>query len=724
MDKTSLTDRGFQRTTIRTLFIITTLESLGCLILALSLPKSANNTWFLGYSPLRLGMILGLMLICLGLIWITLNIWRKQVSEQRWNTLLEFVVTRSRLLTSVLTILSAGLIIVVFLLVLWGYTTDEFFLGYLQRLSPILIFVGFAVFQMIAVLLYRADPHIRGRWLWSFLIAVMVALVHEWMLFRFHQFNNIFLILVMLLTTLALQALFRGSFQLTPVVRWGWIIAAAAVVIILYLQLYFIPKKFQVYQETFILLSPTVLVGLILITRLLQNLKHHVLTRTWGRFLLYVAILFGFIYLGNLYFQAGSEHAEKVNTTYAPNDDEESFMSFAQSVRLSNFKDTGSRNQMPVYPFIQALFYRPGMDTDEFFAHGKQINIVLSLFSLVILFLVFQRILPLHQTVNLILVIAFGLYVFKSGYFLVELTYYTLTALSYLLMGLMLVRPTIKSGVLTGFILGIGHLTKASVLPGLLIFICIYIGKMLIEVRRKSSDKKAPDDSDQPAIKTSVIALGLVVIIFLGVISPYLIESKRNFGRFFYNVNSTFYMWYDSWEEAIEGTIAHNDQKGWPDMPPEEIPGPGKYIRDHTISDVFARIKYGLNWQIQNIRYQYSFFNYPILFFVFAIFLFSLGFRYNLSIVKKYYPLIIFAGCYMVGYLFIYIWYSPIANSPRFIYSLYVPLLLSISITMKVLANKMNTPLIWLANVTVFGLALIDICYIVTQGPFYRDFGR
>jgi len=595
---------------------------------------------------------------------------------------------------------------------------------YLLRLSPVLIFWSLVVVQLLAALISRLPPQSRTPWAWSLFLAVIMTLLHELMLFRFHQLNNNTLILLMFAIALIAQVLFRWSFRLTRKRQQGWIIAVAAVCIFLFIELVFIPRKFLVYQEIFTLLSPTILVGLVLITLLYTWLRRVTSKGKWIQILMCSFIAAGFIFLGYLYYQIGITHSEHINTTYAPNDDEESFMEFAKSVRLTHFQDTGSRNQMPVYPYIQALFYDPEMSMDAFFTQGKQVNIILSLASLVILFLAIYKKLPLLPSFTLILMTAFGLYVFKSGYFLVELLYYTIMALAFLMINLALKMPSIKLGVGIGIVLGIGHLTKASVAPMLLLFIVIFTGNELLHVyqrRRKISDEAG---SDKPPLKIRLGALLLAVVCFLAVISPYIIESKLQFGRFFYNVNSTFYMWYDSWEEAIEGTITYDDQKGWPDMPPEDIPGPGKYFREHTLADVLARIKYGSNWQLQNIRYQYSFFNYSILILLYGVVLILLDIRKTQSMARKYLPLVAFTVCFFLGYIAIYVWYSPIANSPRFLYSLYIPFLLSIFAIGKVLEGEITGPLIRLTNITVLGMTIIDIWYIVSQGPFNRNFGR
>ena len=67
-----------------------------------------------------------------------------------------------------------------------------------------------------------------------------------------------------------------------------------------------------------------------------------------------------------------------------------------------------------------------------------------------------------------------------------------------------------------------------------------------------------------------IAALLVVSAVFLAVLSPYLRTNKRVFGHYFYNVNTTFYMWYDDWPQASVGTIKHGDGVGWPAMPADE----------------------------------------------------------------------------------------------------------------------------------------------------------
>jgi hypothetical protein len=73
----------------------------------------------------------------------------------------------------------------------------------------------------------------------------------------------------------------------------------------------------------------------------------------------------------------------------------------------------------------------------------------------------------------------------------------------------------------------------------------------------------------------------------------YLESSRALYGHWFYNVNSTFYFWYDSWAEIARGTRAFGDRVGWPRMPAEDIPSLHWYLSRHGTGDVAARLVEG-----------------------------------------------------------------------------------------------------------------------------------
>ena len=149
------------------------------------------------------------------------------------------------------------------------------------------------------------------------------------------------------------------------------------------------------------------------------------------------------------------------------NDDQAAFLNFSKKVYTSKYKYTGGRNRMPVYPFILSLVYEQSLSDEEFFVRSKNLSIVLSILILCSLFIIFIRYLKLKLSSILILIIAFSIFIHQASYVQVELLFYFLNFCSFLLMCKMFFKPTIKLSLLTGIVLGISHLTKASVIPGI-----------------------------------------------------------------------------------------------------------------------------------------------------------------------------------------------------------------------------------------------------------------
>ena len=105
--------------------------------------------------------------------------------------------------------------------------------------------------------------------------------------------------------------------------------------------------------------------------------------------------------------------------------------------------------------------------------------------------------------------------------------------------------PDWRKSTLCGALFALAHFTKASALPALLLFASSYGVLFLCHAIRREL---------APALTRDLILRALLpVAVFLVLLSPYLLESKAKYGSYFYNVNTTFYIWYDSWTEAKAG---------------------------------------------------------------------------------------------------------------------------------------------------------------------------
>jgi hypothetical protein len=375
------------------------------------------------------------------------------------------------------------------------------------------------------------------------------------------------------------------------------------------------------------------------------------------------------VVLASAYVYGAERQATVVNTSLE-NTDQGCYLEYAINMRETGYSYVGGRNQMPVYPFLLSLLYNPRQSVDRAFQRGKTFNIVLSLGLLGVLVLVWRRRFAPIQTVALVLVTAFTVFIFKAGYIQTELLYYVVALGGFLLMARLLETPGWRPAVVAGVYLGIAHLTKASILPGLILFAVLGLTRAawLWQTPRENKPVRV-------AAKRQAVSVGIVLATFLLTISPYLITSQRVFGHAFYNVNSTFYMWYDTWPEAMRGTVAHNDRVGWPDLPADSLPTVSQYLREHTVSDVVHRVYDGLSVLFGRSVHVYGYWKYALFYGLLALAAALAAPRRTATLLRGHPFTVLFATGYFVGYTLLYAWYVPIAQGNRLLLAILLPFL-------------------------------------------------
>lgn len=420
-----------------------------------------------------------------------------------------------------------------------------------------------------------------------------------------------------------------------------------------------------------------------------------------------------------LYWCGAVEQLARVNTDMNSTD-QSAYMNYARSLYKSNYTFTGGRNRMPVYPSLQSLFYRPDMTDEAFFTRGKYINLVLSLGLLAGLAFVFRQFFSWLHSLNLVLIVAFTVFIFKASYFQAELLFYFLNFCLFLLMWKFLQRMSWRLAILTGIVAGLAHLTKASILPGLIIFMVLAGIKWgWVTLRSRHS---CGDAIPTKFILSHLLAVLLVGAFFLITVFPYINTSKRVFGHYFYNVNSTFYIWYDSWEEAKQGTRAHGDRVGWPDMPPEEIPSMSKYLREHTLQQIIGRFVDGGQRVRNSVVDSYGYFKYIVVYLCLFIIAFLRSWRRARQAVMSNPFLYLFLALYFAGYILLYFWYAPIVSGNRFILAQFIPFMFTVSyglhtllISSRLKARGQSVHSLAIINLAIFPIVITDIYFVLTE---------
>ncbi len=321
---------------------------------------------------------------------------------------------------------------------------------------------------------------------------------------------------------------------------------------------------------------------------------------------------------------------------------------------------------MPVYPFLLSLIYRPGMSEQEFLLRAQAFTVNLSIVLLAALFPILRRFFPPLPALGLLAATAFGVFIYRAGKAQVELLFYFASFCAFVLFLQLFVRPRWWLALLAGATTGLAHLTKASVLPALGIWAVVF-GAGIIWSRSGDRWRR-------------LAVLGIVLASFLAVVFPYIQTSKRIYGSYFYNVNSTFVMWCDSSTEGYEFLKAHGDKTQWREVPPDERPSLRKYWREHSIAQIARRLwKGSLDLMTQNAR-AIGYYKFVIALGIAELTLCLRHWRSVRDVAARNPFAAIYSLFFLAAYFVLYAWYDQIINDTRFVLSIFLPFVFAASL--------------------------------------------
>jgi 4-amino-4-deoxy-L-arabinose transferase-like glycosyltransferase len=315
------------------------------------------------------------------------------------------------------------------------------------------------------------------------------------------------------------------------------------------------------------------------------------------------------------------------------------------------------RHQMPLYPLLQSIFYRPGVGDFEFFQVAKTVNIVLSWFILLVIFLILVRRFPPLVSVNLFLIVAFTVFIFKAAYVQAELLFYFLNFGLFLLLIELFQRPSVGKALAAGVLAGLAFLTKAAVMPALFIFSIIFLGREIgsFMSRRIFSPR-------------SIAYVLLVALAFMAVIFPYARTSKRIYGSYLFNMNTSFYVWHDNWGQAV----SHLKQMGPIEAIPEnERPSLTAYMKSHTALQIARRVVLGGAELVLVALMAYGYFEYFVAYFGLFCILCLIHRKAVSSEIKRQPGLTAFILSYFLLHFLLYSFYGRIRQLHHLIMSLF-----------------------------------------------------
>src|SRR5687768_3003337 len=153
--------------------------------------------------------------------------------------------------------------------------------------------------------------------------------------------------------------------------------------------------------------------------------------------------------------------------------DQGAYLGYARNQYESNYTVIEDRNRMPIFPFLLSRIYEPGLSEAQFLTRAQAFNVNLSILLLFLLFLIFRRFLPPWHAVALLTGTAFCVFMYRAINAQAEVLYYFVSFCAFVLLVRMLVTPRWWLAALGGATMGLAHLTKASALPALLVWIAV-----------------------------------------------------------------------------------------------------------------------------------------------------------------------------------------------------------------------------------------------------------
>lgn len=383
---------------------------------------------------------------------------------------------------------------------------------------------------------------------------------------------------------------------------------------------------------------------------------------TRSRALWFAARVTAFVALGWLFFAGATEHARSVND-FKARGDQSGYLWDAQQIYANWHGRTpallvGERMRMPVYAGYLALLYTPRMSDDEFFVAAKAWNIRLALALMAGLAIVFAWHLPPLVSFNLTLVVAFGYWVFKAGYSQPELLFYFLFFSTFLACVHMFRDHGPLGGLglaaLAGVLAGLTFLTKALIPPFVAVVVGVYGGREVIRfVRaRRVAGGPAAGVALRRLLWRGAAAVAMTAA-FLAVVYPYIANSKRVFGQYFYNANTTYFIWYDDGATARAIMMPAMDVEGRISLPAEERPSMGQYLRTRSVGEIAARLAGGVQDMVVRSHSTFWYFYFVLGYLVVAGALIASNTRAFAALARRHAALMLFlalyAGVYVCG---------------------------------------------------------------------------
>jgi hypothetical protein len=402
-----------------------------------------------------------------------------------------------------------------------------------------------------------------------------------------------------------------------------------------------------------------------------------------------------FLVLIGVYWGFATEKAARHNSGMGQNGyeaifdhDQHPYLSVARKLRDTNFEWVVPRMRMPGYSLLLAPLYDPdtaypidptGQDerrvSEAYFERAKVFNRVVCLLALVGLYFFARRWMPVMESLIVTWSFGFLLQIIKAPYVQPEGIFYVIFTISFVLLLRQLIRPTWTTGILAAVALAATFILKSTVLPLIALFGACYGLKWLVDLLLAWRRGEAGQILRQtPRLVGQAV---IVPVLFMALLSPYLINTWKLFGSPFWDVHSKYYMWMETPEEKVKWRDLEISEPHFKAPPGEEPPNAAKYLREHTLREIIDRPVDGFGKLMPRIALDYgSLYQFLTEFCRWSVIAVALlHWRAVWAALRQHWPAVLMAAGFFIGYSLLYSWYTAIRVGPRLILGLALPLI-------------------------------------------------
>jgi hypothetical protein len=248
----------------------------------------------------------------------------------------------------------------------------------------------------------------------------------------------------------------------------------------------------------------------------------------------------------------------------------------------------------PLFPWL--LRGHAAAPPDEVFEAGKWMNFILSGCLLLGFALAAARAFSFSGAMAVVLMGGFGVILERSAYFSPDAIYYLLVVLTWLC-ALSLIRQNHLwlYGVF-GVLLGLSYLAKPLVWPIVLGFVLVSLIRSLWIAFHTRKDRQ---DAGTWSPSNQLVGFAMTIAAFLLITGPRLSYAAANFGDPLFSYQK-YYIWFDTPSEAAVFQQQHPGKAELDAIPPGEMPGMIRYVKQNGLPALLERSAEGALAQVKS----------------------------------------------------------------------------------------------------------------------------